>query len=126
MVKRQRTIIEAISPKVKTASVDVFYEFCEQMTKALKMSLVVPPIIVKFPIELKDTATNTIRQSTSQDFGISATLIWAESGMQIHTWAEHNLITVDIFSCKAYDSSSAIEVFERFFAPTKYERCIDL
>lgn len=126
MVKRQRTIIEAISPRVKTSSIDVFYEFCEQITKALGMSLVIPPIIVKFPAEIKDPNTGNIKQSLQNDYGISATLIWAESGMQIHTWAEHDLITVDIFSCKEYDTSKAVEVFEAFFRPVRYERCVDL
>ena len=53
--------------------------------------------------------------------GISAQIIFLESGLQLHTWPEKEEATVDIFSCLKFDRSLVEKAFKRFFKPREIE-----
>ena len=49
--------------------------------------------------------------------GISALVIFLESGLMVHTWPEERFATVDIFSCKEFRKDYVDEVIEYCFMP---------
>jgi S-adenosylmethionine decarboxylase len=59
-----------------------------------------------------------------EDNGISGFVIIAESHIAIHTFAEKNFFTLDIFSCKPFDIELAIKHVLGFFAPANYDHQI--
>lgn len=108
---RQRMVIEGFKCS-SGFSVQEVYSFLEQLSKAIDMKIVVPPIIVKIPVL---HAHDSI--SAANDFGVSGSVIWLESGAQIHTWPEHRLVTLDIFSCKPYPEDVVEKCFCEWFCP---------
>lgn len=44
-----------------------------------------------------------------EDWGVSGFVLIAESHITIHTFVEHEQVWVDIFSCKEFDASRAID-----------------
>lgn len=53
--------------------------------------------------------------SKPEDWGVSGFVLIAESHISIHTFVERQYIWVDIFSCKSFDASRAIEDLRRQF-----------
>ena len=51
--------------------------------------------------------------------GISAQMIFLESGLQLHTWPEKKEESVDIFSCLEFDRVLVKKAFKLFFRPDK-------
>ena len=51
--------------------------------------------------------------------GISAQIIFLESGLQLHTWPEREEASVDIFSCLKFDKDLMKKAFKLFFKPEK-------
>ena len=49
------------------------------------------------------------------DAGVSGFVIIAESHISIHTFPRRNYVNIDIFSCKAFDDSQALEDAKRLF-----------
>ena len=47
--------------------------------------------------------------------GVSAIAIIAESHISVHTWPEHNMITMDFYSCKPYDARTVLDSFSNTF-----------
>jgi S-adenosylmethionine decarboxylase len=56
-----------------------------------------------------------------EDWGLSGFVLIAESHISIHTFPEKNFVTVDIFSCKAFDTEFASEYLQSTFGMTKVE-----
>lgn len=59
-------------------------------------------------------------------FGVSGTVIIAESHLNIHTWPEHRYAAVDIFTCgETLDAEAAISYLkEKFEAETSHTSVI--
>lgn len=117
-VFRKRYIIEVTSPKVRTSGIDIYYEFLMQLSDKIKMHVLVPPTIVKVPVE---NAYNK-HLSDTNDCGITATMVWLESGVQLHTWPEYSFMTIDIYSCKDFNTDDVDEVLKSFFKPVEFVR----
>lgn len=115
-VRRQRLVIEGFGCSVNMDT-NVFYSFFEDLTKALDMRILVPPMLVKVPI------VNPAPQIDTEDYGWSGQLIWLESGSQIHAWPKHRFVAVDIFSCKNYTVEAAVSVFKKYFSPEGIDVC---
>ena len=49
--------------------------------------------------------------------GSSSYMMWKESGVQVHSWFAHKFVTVDIYSCKPFLVSDALDVIEYWFDP---------
>ena len=45
-----------------------------------------------------------------EDWGVSGFVIIAESHIAVHTFPEHGQVWVDIFSCKGFDETPAIDL----------------
>lgn len=51
-----------------------------------------------------------------EDWGVSGFVLIAESHIAIHTFPEHRQVWVDIFSCKGFDATPAIDRIVDTFA----------
>ena len=56
-----------------------------------------------------------------EDWGISGFVLIAESHISIHTFPEKNFVSVDIFSCKAFDAVLAETYLKKAFQMAKVE-----
>lgn len=50
-----------------------------------------------------------------EDWGVSGFVLIAESHISIHTFVERRYVWVDIFSCKGFDATKAIDDLQRIF-----------
>ena len=50
-----------------------------------------------------------------EDWGVSGFVLIAESHITIHTFVEHEQVWVDIFSCKAFDATKAVQDIKKAF-----------
>jgi S-adenosylmethionine decarboxylase len=55
----------------------------------------------------------------TENGGITAVAVLAESHMSIHTWPELEYAAVDAFLCGARDPSAAVPVLEQWFRPSR-------
>lgn len=104
-------------------------QYLEDVTGITGMTLVFPPIAMSFPfagetnrlIEKLDKEGKCNDSPIFQEFkrhihtrnttggGVSALAVWVESHCTLHSWTEKNYISVDLFSCSAYDAVPVIQ-----------------
>lgn len=53
--------------------------------------------------------------------GVSGVAIVAESHISLHTWPEYQYAAFDVFMCGKANPYKAVEVFKKFFQPTKLD-----
>lgn len=51
-----------------------------------------------------------------EDWGVSGFVIIAESHIAVHTFPEHGQVWVDVFSCKGFDETPAIDMIVDAFS----------
>jgi S-adenosylmethionine decarboxylase len=57
--------------------------------------------------------------------GVTAIILLAESHLAVHTWPEHNLVNLDIFTCgKSEKAEKAFELFVKKLKPKKHRKYI--
>ncbi|MFP4284159.1 MAG: S-adenosylmethionine decarboxylase [Desulfovermiculus sp.] len=111
MPYRQRLIIECFKCKKNMESAGFAHTFLVKLTKALDMKLLVPPVVLSVPVPSPAPSLKT------NDAGVTGFVIWMESGTQIHTWPRIGLVTLDIYSCKKFGQSIALDMARKAFAP---------
>jgi len=97
-IVRQRMVVELIS-EVDLHDHNVFYKFLSELTTAIGMKVFFGPIVADC------------------ELGPSAWVAWMESGAQVHSFLPSNLVTIDCYSCKSYDSVTVVEVSKKYFKP---------
>jgi len=50
-----------------------------------------------------------------EDWGVTGVVIIAESHISVHTFPERNLLYLDVFSCKPFDSEMALRRLTEYF-----------
>jgi S-adenosylmethionine decarboxylase len=93
----------------KLEDLDLIYRILEELPARIGMTRIMPPYVFKYS-GLK-----------REDWGISGFVLIAESHISIHTFPEKNFVSVDIFSCKAFDSELAVGYFKKAFEMAKVE-----
>ena len=136
-------------------STDTVFSLFEAIARNLDMTLVVPPIVCRYPFandeleafcdeiegELKTLAKDVsgevlklkpielmkhhLKKRQMEDSGVTGISIWAESHCAIHTWDEHNYFSFDAFSCKDYDPADAIRLLMNTF-DVETLNCVDM
>lgn len=114
------------------SSVSLMSKYLEEVTKITGMTLVVPPIAMKFPfagetqrlienLEKEGTTSPLIEEFKSHiknrdtnQGGVSAITIWLESHASLHSWPEDNYISIDLYSCKIFEYDEIISYTKDF------------
>jgi S-adenosylmethionine decarboxylase len=93
----------------KLEDLDLIYRILEDLPARIGMTRIMPPYVFKY---------SGLRP---EDWGISGFVLIAESHISIHTFPEKQFVSVDIFSCKAFDADLAATYFKKAFHMTKAE-----
>jgi S-adenosylmethionine decarboxylase len=83
---------------------ELLRRFLDQYPASLGMTKLVPPTVV------------TYRGPVPEDWGLSGFVIIAESHISVHTFPARHYIWVDIFSCKEFDHSKALQELQKVFS----------
>jgi len=84
-------------------SMQLVYDVLDELPARIAMTKIMPPYVFRYT------------GAKAEDWGVSGFVLIAESHISIHTFPEHGLIHVDIFSCKEFSAELAIEyVREKF------------
>ena len=135
-------MIDAITidaKKIVEATVGI--TFLEEVVRRIDMTMILPPITVKFPHATSEmdrilkrlenegpadsSTANSIREDLRQRnddaYGYSSFVMIAESHISIHTFPELNYISFDCYSCKYFETDKVIEIFKEYFELKKLE-----
>lgn len=110
---------------------EVIYDLLETIPASIGMTVVVPPVVVRFPhvagemerlvAQLRGgsitphtqsvlaLAEQSLRLRATTESGLSGFVIIAESHFSIHTWPEKNYFSADLYSCKGFDSDQVMK-----------------
>ncbi len=130
-----------VSRSGNLADPSVFIKCVEDIVVSIDMTMILPPVTVKFPhavselnriVErleeegLADCKTamaikQDIKQRQEESYGYSTFVMIAESHLSIHTFPELNYFSFDCYSCKDFDHSEVERVIRSHFPISKYE-----
>ena len=114
------------------SSVEKMAEYLEGVTNITDMTLVIPPISMKFPFSgetqrlikrLEQEGTTSpiieefkqhIKHRDNDQGGVSAITVWLESHASLHSWPLDKYISIDLFSCKIFDYEPVIDYTTEF------------
>lgn len=108
---------------------DFLSHYLEKVTSITGMTLVFPPIAMKFPFagetnklikrldeegrcadsKVFSEFKHHIDQRNNEGGGVSAIAVWVESHCTLHSWTEKNYISIDLFSCSSYPMTPVID-----------------
>ena len=115
--------------------------FLEDVIERIEMTMILPPITVKFPhatsemgrilsrLEAEGLSDSEAAQSIRQDllmrkeeaYGYSTFVMIAESHISLHTFPEINYLSFDCYSCKWFETELAVEIFKEHFEVTNMD-----
>jgi len=101
-IYRQRLTIEAKYNRI--ISEKVIKDFLIDFAKAIRMTPLTKPLIF---------SPNKIQHPLHH--GIAGFMAWAESGCSIYTWDKFNFLTVEIYTCKKFENSKAVNFIKKYF-----------
>jgi S-adenosylmethionine decarboxylase len=93
----------------KLKDLDGIYDFLSRYPEEINMTKIMPPYVFKYS------------GLVPEDWGISGFVLIAESHISIHTFPEKMYLSLDIFSCKAFDTQAAIKYITNLFDIKKVE-----
>ena len=95
--------------KAKLQDLNLVYRILDELPTRIGMTKIMPPYVFKY---------SGVRP---EDWGLSGFVLIAESHISIHTFPEKSFVSVDIFSCKAFDADFAAAYFKQEFEMEKVE-----
>ncbi len=95
--------------KNRLEDLDLIYGFLDTYPERMGMTKIMPPYVFKY-IGKKP-----------EDWGLSGVVLIAESHISIHTFPLKRFLSLDIFSCKMFDSDHATRFVENLFGLKKTE-----
>jgi len=82
---------------------DHIYRFLDTAPGLIAMTKIMPPYVFRYTGKVPE------------DWGLSGFVLIAESHISVHTFPEKQYLSLDIFSCKDFDTDKALEFSKRFF-----------
>lgn len=101
-VYRQRLTIEA-TIKTDIPSFEYMEDFLVILSEKLKMTPVGKPYRLEVILPPPD------------DHGTHVHLNWTTSGVDIYTWTKWRFLTLEIYTCTAFDEDLALILFQQHF-----------
>jgi S-adenosylmethionine decarboxylase len=95
--------------KTKLEDLNLIYRILDELPARIGMTRIMPPYVFKYS------------GVKPEDWGISGFVLIAESHISIHTFPEKSYVSVDIFSCKAFDAEFASAHLKGAFGIAKVE-----
>ncbi|RPJ05934.1 MAG: adenosylmethionine decarboxylase [Deltaproteobacteria bacterium] len=89
--------------------IQLIYNFLDEYPAKMEMTKIMPPYVFRYD------------GSTPDDWGISGFVLIAESHISVHTFPEKQYLSLDMFSCKPFDTKLAVETIQKYFKIQKYE-----
>jgi S-adenosylmethionine decarboxylase len=93
----------------KLADEDLVRAFLDSCPTEIGMTKIAPPHVCRYV------------GSKPEDWGISGFVLIAESHISVHTFPDHGYVWVDIFSCKGFDATQAVERIKERFLLDKWQ-----
>lgn len=95
--------------QAKLEDINLIYSFLDEYPDEMDMTKIMPPYVFRY------------KGTVPEDWGISGFVLIAESHISIHTFPDKLYLSLDMFSCKPFDTQKAVETISRFFGIQKYE-----
>ncbi len=89
--------------------INLIYNFLDEYPPEMDMTKIMPPYVFRYS------------GAVPEDWGISGFVLIAESHISIHTFPDKGYMSVDMFSCKYFDTQKAADTIKRYFDMQKYE-----
>ncbi|MDA1188957.1 MAG: adenosylmethionine decarboxylase [Chloroflexi bacterium] len=87
----------------KLQDIEVVRKFLDEYPVAIGMTKIIEPQVY------------TYRGQKLEDWGVSGFVLIAESHISVHTFPERGHINIDVFSCKDFDTETALEDVKALF-----------
>jgi S-adenosylmethionine decarboxylase len=87
----------------KLASEELVRNLLDRLPESIGMTKITVPHVQKYAGD------------KPEDWGVSGFVMIAESHLSIHTFPERNIVWADLFSCKGFDTDSAVEHLRQAF-----------
>jgi S-adenosylmethionine decarboxylase len=92
------------------SSISISYEFLERLAELLKMTKQSPPFLFR-----------SDDKSFPDKAGLSGWLPLIESGIQIHTIEPARFVSLDVYSCRLFDTAVVLAFAREVFKPADME-----
>ena len=89
--------------------INLIYKFLDEYPEQMDMTKIMPPYVFRY------------NGSVPEDWGVSGFVLIAESHISLHTFPEKQFLSLDMFSCKPFDTEQAVEFIKKYFQIQKYE-----
>lgn len=89
--------------------INLIYKFLDEYPEQMDMTKIMPPYVFRY------------NGSVPEDWGVSGFVLIAESHISLHTFPEKQYLSLDMFSCKPFDTEQAVEFIKKYFHIQKYE-----
>ena len=89
--------------------IGLIYKFLDEYPEQMDMTKIMPPYVFRYTGAIPD------------DWGVSGFVLIAESHISLHTFPDKQYLSLDMFSCKPFDTEQAVEFIKQHFEIQKYE-----
>ena len=93
----------------KLEDLSLIATFLDEYPDKMNMTKIMPPYVFRY------------NGTVPEDWGVSGFVLIAESHISIHTFPEKQYLSLDMFSCKPFDTQLAVQTIKRYFSIQKYE-----
>ena len=93
--------------KSSLEDISLIYNFLDKYPSQMDMTKIMPPYVFRYS------------GAVPEDWCVSGFVLIAESHISIHTFPEKSYISVDMFSCKPFDTDVALETLKQYFQMQK-------
>jgi S-adenosylmethionine decarboxylase len=90
--------------------IQFIYNFLDEYPDQMNMTKIMPPYVFRY------------NGAVPEDWGVSGFVLIAESHISIHTFPDKQYLSLDMFSCKPFDTDDAVETVRKHFRMQKYEK----
>ncbi len=108
--KGNHLILDGYSKYKKLSEVRFIENFLVELTKEIKMRAISKPLVLYHNCK------------TSEESGVTGTILLAESNITIHTYPNKNQFYLDIFSCNEFEIGKTLDYLRENLKITKYKK----